>query len=465
MGSGCHGLGRSAGLRGIWMVNQELLSVLDQLHREKGIPQETLLEALEAAILTAARKRYGGGDNFQVEIDARTGEIQILQVRRIVENVVLPLEEISLSEAMASDPGAEVGDEIGSFLEIDDFGRIAAQAAKQVIFQKVREAEWSVVAKEFGGRKGGVVTGVYIGQEKRNYIIDLGKTEAVLPFKEQIPRETFHRGDRVKALLLDIRTTTRGPQLILSRTHPDFLARLFEKEVPEIAEGIIEIKSVVRDPGERAKVGVVSRDPNVDPVGSCVGVKGSRVQAIVREIHGEKIDIIDWSADPATFIARALSPAKILRVATRDGEFDKVATVVVANQQLSLSIGRRGQNVRLAAKLTGWKIDIFSEQQYESDRQARLGGDEGGDDAGLGDPVETQVLLEDLPGMGGNMADALKAAGFDTVEKVANASAEDVAKLPKFGPKTAAKLIETARDFMGYPKGGGASDATDPESV
>ena len=445
------------------MVNQELLSVLDQLHREKGIPQETLIEALQSAILTAARKRYGGGENFQVEIDPRTGEVQVLQVRRIVENVESPLEEISLAEAMESDPGAEVGDEIGSFLEIDDFGRIAAQAAKQVIFQKVREAEWSVVAKEFGGRKGSVVAGIYIGQEKRNFIIDLGKTEAVLPFKEQIPRESFHRGDRVKALLLDIRTTTRGPQLILSRTHPDFLARLFEKEVPEISEGTIEIKGVVRDPGERAKIAVFSRDPNVDPVGSCVGVKGSRVQAIVREIHGEKIDIIDWSPDPGTFIARALSPAKILRVATRDGEFDKVATVVVANQQLSLSIGRRGQNVRLAAKLTGWKIDIFSEQQYEADRMARVGPGEPSQE--LPEASEAVIALEDLPGMGGNMADALKAAGFDTVEKVANASAEDISKLPKFGPKTAAKLIETARDFMGYPKGVSVSSSQDAESV
>ena len=336
------------------MVNQELLSVLDQLHREKGIPQETLLEALQSAILTAARRRYGGGDNFQVEIDPRTGEIQVLHIRRIVENVTSPMEEVSLAEAMESDTGAEVGDEIGAFLEIDDFGRISAQAAKQVIFQKVREAEWSVVAREFGGKKGNVVAGVYIGQEKRNFIIDLGKTEAILPFKEQIPRESFHRGDRVKALLLDIRTTTRGPQLILSRTHPDFLARLFEKEVPEISEGIIEIKGVVRDPGERAKVAVLSRDPNVDPVGSCVGVKGSRVQAIVREIHGEKIDIIDWSPDPGTFIARALSPAKVLRVATRDGEFEKVATVVVANQQLSLATTDH------SASRTFWKITCFA---------------------------------------------------------------------------------------------------------
>ena len=437
------------------MVNQELLSVIDQLHREKGIPQETLIEALQSAILTAAKKRYGGGDNFQVEIDPRTGEIQVLHLRRIVEHVVSPMEEVSLAEAKESDPEAEVGDEIGAYLEIDDFGRVAAQAAKQVIFQKVREAEWSVVAKEFGGRKGNVVAGVYIGQEKRNFIIDLGKTEAVLPFKEQIPRESFHRGDRVKALLLDIRTTTRGPQLILSRTHPDFLARLFEKEVPEISEGLIEIKGVVRDPGERAKVAVLSRDPNIDPVGSCVGVKGSRVQAIVREIHGEKIDIIDWSPDPGTFIARALSPAKVLRVATRDSEFDKVATVVVANQQLSLSIGRRGQNVRLAAKLTGWKIDIFSEQQYEADRQARAGGD--GAEEEHSDAAPLLLGIEDLPGMGGNVADALKAAGYDTVEKIAEANIDDIAILPRLGPKTAAKLVETARDFLGYPKPAGVS--------
>ncbi|MCL5259774.1 MAG: transcription termination factor NusA, partial [Nitrospirae bacterium] len=292
------------------MVNQELLSVIDQLHREKGISQETLIVALESALLAAARKRYGGGDNFQVEINPRTGEVQVLQIRRIVERVESPSEEISLAEALESDPEAEVGDEIGSYLEIDDFGRIAAQAAKQVMFQKVREAEWDVVTKEFGGRQGDIVNGVIIGHERKNYIVDLGKTEAVLPLREQMPRESFRRGDRIKALLLDMRTTSRGPQLVLSRTHPDFVSRLFEKEVPEIAEGILEVRNVVREPGERAKIAVYSRDPNVDPVGSCVGVKGVRVQAVVRELHGEKVDIIEWNSDPATFIARALSPAK-----------------------------------------------------------------------------------------------------------------------------------------------------------
>lgn len=270
------------------MVNQELLSVIDQLHREKGISQETLIVALESALLAAARKRYGGGDNFQVEINPRTGEVQVLQIRRIVERVESPSEEISLAEALESDPEAEVGDEIGSYLEIDDFGRIAAQAAKQVMFQKVREAEWDVVTKEFGGRQGDIVNGVIIGHERKNYIVDLGKTEAVLPLREQMPRESFRRGDRIKALLLDMRTTSRGPQLVLSRTHPDFVSRLFEKEVPEIAEGILEVRNVVREPGERAKIAVYSRDPNVDPVGSCVGVKGVRVQAVVRELHGEK---------------------------------------------------------------------------------------------------------------------------------------------------------------------------------
>ncbi len=438
------------------MVNQELLSVIDQLHREKGISQETLIVALESALLAAARKRYGGGDNFQVEINPRTGEVQVLQIRRIVEQVESPSEEISLAEALESDPEAEVGDEIGSYLEIDDFGRIAAQAAKQVMFQKVREAEWDVVTKEFGGRQGDIVNGVIIGHERKNYIVDLGKTEAVLPLREQMPRESFRRGDRIKALLLDMRTTSRGPQLVLSRTHPDFVSRLFEKEVPEIAEGILEVRNVVREPGERAKIAVYSRDPNVDPVGSCVGVKGVRVQAVVRELHGEKVDIIEWSPDPSTFIARALSPAKAVRVSIKDMGTEKIATVVVQDSQLSLAIGRRGHNVRLAAKLTGWKVDIFSETQMQSE----AGLDERAERvASLAETLGSQsgdtslLRIEDLPGVGGNMAEILRDAGFDTLQAIAHASVEAISALPKFGPKTAAKLIQTAQDFLGESTG------------
>lgn len=441
------------------MVNQELLSVIDQLHREKGISQETLIVALESALLAAARKRYGGGENFQVEINPRTGEVQVLQVRRIVEHVEVPAEEISLDEALSSDPSAEIGDEIGSFLEIEDFGRIAAQAAKQVMFQKVREAEWDVVAKEFGGRQGDIVNGVIIGHERKNYIVDLGKTEAILPLREQMPRESFRRGDRIKSLLLDMRTTSRGPQLVLSRTHPDFVSRLFEKEVPEISEGVLEIRSVVREPGERAKIAVYSRDSSVDPVGSCVGVKGVRVQAVVRELHGEKVDIIEWSPDVPTFIARALSPAKAVRVSIRDMGSEKVATVVVQDSQLSLAIGRRGHNVRLAAKLTGWKIDIFSESQMQSE----AGSDERAERvASLAETLGTAssepalIKIEDLPGVGGNMAEILKDAGFDSLETIAHASVDAISALPKFGPKTAAKLIQTAQDFLGIT---GLSDA------
>ncbi|MHB1927056.1 MAG: transcription termination factor NusA [Leptospirillum sp.] len=447
------------------MVNQELLSVIDQLHREKGIPQETLIVALESALLAAARKRYGGGDNFQVEINPRTGEVQVLQVRRIVEQVENSSEEVSLAEALESDPEAEIGDEIGSYLEIDDFGRIAAQAAKQVMFQKVREAEWDVVTKEFGGRQGDIVNGVIIGHERKNYIVDLGKTESILPLREQMPRESFRRGDRIKALLLDMRTTNRGPQLVLSRTHPDFVARLFEKEVPEISEGVLEIRNVVREPGERAKIAVYSRDPNVDPVGSCVGVKGVRVQAVVRELHGEKVDIIEWNPDPVTFIARALSPAKAVRVSIKDMGAEKIATVIVQDSQLSLAIGRRGHNVRLAAKLTGWKIDIFSETQMQSES----GMDERAERvASLAETLEaqngdsSQIRIEDLPGVGGNMAEILKEAGFDSLASIAHASVDAIAALPKFGPKTAAKLIQTAQDFLGENM---MEDPKHPDSV
>jgi N utilization substance protein A len=249
---------------------------------------------------------------------------------------------------------------------VGDFGRIAAQTAKQVIFQKVREAEWDTVYKDFIHRQGEIVHGVILGQEKRNYIVDLGKTEALLPAKEQIPRETFRRGDRIRAFLCEVKPSAKGPQLILSRSHPEFVSKLFAIEVPEIYEKIIEIKNVVREPGDRTKISVYSRDSSVDPVGACVGMKGSRVQAVVRELRGEKIDIIPWSEDPRVFIAEALSPAVVERVGI--DEEDKAALVVVSEQQLSLAIGKKGQNVRLAAKLTNWKIDIINETEYEAKR-------------------------------------------------------------------------------------------------
>jgi transcription termination/antitermination protein NusA len=350
-------------------MKSELMTVIDQIGREKGIEKAKVLAAVESALLTAAKKRFGQGENIQVDIDSETGEISIVSKKTISENVVDSKTEISLEEARRIDDEAEMGDEIGSLIEMEDFGRIAAQAAKQVICQKVREAEWESIEREYSKKVGELVHGVVLGQERRNYLVDIGKTEALLPVQEQIPRESHRRGDRIRALLLEVRRTSKDVQVILSRAHPQFVVKLFGLEVPEISEKIVEIKGVVREPGDRTKISVVSRDKAVDPVGACVGVKGSRVQAIVRELRGEKIDIIPWTNDPRVFIGEALNPASIEKVGI--DEQKKSALVVVADSQLSLAIGKNGQNVRLAAKLTGWKIDIISASEYEKEKLER----------------------------------------------------------------------------------------------
>ncbi len=350
-------------------MKSELMLVIDQIGREKGIEKAKVIAALESALLTAAKKRFGHGENIQVDIDIDTGEISIVKKKTISENVLDAKTEISLEDARRIVGEAEMGDEIGSLIELEEFGRIAAQAAKQVICQKVREAEWESIEREYSKKEGELVHGVILGQERRNYLVDIGKTEALLPIQEQIPRESHRRGDRVRALLLEVRRTPKDVQVILSRAHPQFVVKLFGLEVPEIAEKIVEIKGVVREPGDRTKISVASRDKAVDPVGACVGVKGSRVQAIVRELHGEKIDIIPWTNDPRVFIGEALNPASIEKVGI--DEQKKSALVVVADSQLSLAIGKNGQNVRLAAKLTGWKIDIISSTEYEKQKLER----------------------------------------------------------------------------------------------
>jgi transcription termination/antitermination protein NusA len=350
-------------------MNRELISVIDEIGRQKGIDKARVIGAIESALQTAAKKRFGQAENIQVEIDAKTGEISVVSKKTIVETVGNPKAEISLQEARQYDSEAEIGDEIGSLIEMNELGRIAAQTAKQVIFQKVREAEWEAVQKEYSTRQGDLMTGIILGMERRNYLVDLGKTEAILPIQEQIPRETYRRGDRVKAMLLEVRRTPKDVQVILSRSHPQFVAKLFELEVPEVMEKIIEIRSVVREPGDRTKIAVTSREKAVDPVGACVGIKGSRVQAVVRELRGEKIDIITWTQDPRVFIAEALNPATIEKVGI--DEEKKSALVVAADSQLSLAIGKNGQNVRLAARLTGWKIDIISATEYEKEKVER----------------------------------------------------------------------------------------------
>lgn len=350
-------------------MNRELIAVIDQIGREKGIDKAKVIGAVEAALQTAAKKRFGQGENIQVQIDSKNGDISVVSLKTIVDTVTNPKAEVSLQEARRVDSEAEIGDEIGSVIEMEELGRIAAQTAKQVICQKVREAEWEAVQREYSARQGELINGIILGQERRNYLVDLGKTEAILPVQEQIPRESYRRGDRIKAYLLEVRRTPKDVQVILSRTYPQFVAKLFETEVPEVTEKIVEIKGIVREPGDRTKIAVASRDKAVDPVGACVGIKGSRVQAVVRELRGEKIDIIAWTSDPRVFIAEALNPATIEKVGI--DEEKKSALVVVADSQLSLAIGKNGQNVRLAAKLTGWKIDIISATEYEKEKVER----------------------------------------------------------------------------------------------
>lgn len=350
-------------------MKRELMAVIEQVGREKGIDKYRVLAAVESALLTAAKKRYGNNENIQVQIDPETGEISIVSLKTIADQITDANAQISLDEARVIDGEAELGDEIGSLIDVEEFGRIAAQAAKQVICQKVREATWEAVEREYSKREGELVHGIILGQERRNYLVEIGKTEAVLPVHEQIPREVHRRGDRVRALLLEVRRTPKDVQVVLSRAHPQFVVKLFQLEVPEVTEKILEIKGVVREPGDRTKIAVFSKDKAVDPVGACVGIKGSRVQAIVRELKGEKIDIIPWTTDPRVFIGEALNPASIEKVGI--DEEKKAALVVVADSQLSLAIGKNGQNVRLAAKLTGWKIDIISVSEYEKEKLER----------------------------------------------------------------------------------------------
>jgi transcription termination/antitermination protein NusA len=345
------------------VVNQEILRIIEQISREKGIEKEVLLAGVEAAVLSAAKRRYGPAENLQAHFNPQTGALELTIAKTVVAQLNDPKGEIALEQARAYDLEANVGDVLPIPLEVEGFGRIAAQTAKQVIIQKVREAERDIIYNEYKGREGELVNGVVQRFEKGDIILDLGKTEALLPRKEQSTRETFQRGERVRAYILEVRKGTSGPQIIASRTHPGLVERLFEMEVPEIYEGIIEIRGAVREPNGRAKIAVYSRDRAVDPIGACVGMRGVRVQSVVQELRGEKIDIVQWSEDPATFVGNALSPAKIYKIHVNpDG---RAMEVIVEDDQLSLAIGKKGQNVRLAAKLAKWRLDIKSRSEYE----------------------------------------------------------------------------------------------------
>ncbi len=356
-------------------MNQELLHLIEQISREKGVEKSVVIDAVLAAVLSAARKRFGTMGNLDTRLDGVTGVITLFSAKTVCneDDIVDDCLEISLEEAQDFYPSAIVGQCIEVQHDIEDFGRIAAQTAKQVIIQKVREAERDVVYRDFKDRQGELVNGLVARIEREgNLIVDLGKTEGLLPRREQSFRETFKRSDRIRAYITEVKRASSGPQVILSRTHPGFLMRLFEMEVPEIYEGIVEIKGAVRDSSGRAKIAVVSHDKDVDPIGACVGLKGMRVQSVVQELRGEKIDIIQWTEDQSQYVRNALSPAKVSRVLMNDP--DKMMQVIVPDDQLSLAIGKRGQNVRLAAKLTHWKIDIKNESEVgiESERQEAL---------------------------------------------------------------------------------------------
>ncbi|HEV7253241.1 MAG TPA: transcription termination factor NusA [Mesorhizobium sp.] len=410
----------------------ELLQIADAVAREKSIDKGIVIAAMEDAIQKAARSRYGQETNIRATIQPSTGELRLQRLMEVVENVEEFDRQISLEDARKRNPDAQVGDFIAETLPPMDFGRIAAQSAKQVIVQKVREAERDRQYDEYKDRIGEIVNGTVKRVEYGNVIVDLGRGEGIIRRDELIPREMFKYGDRIRAYVYDVRREQRGPQIFLSRTHPQFMAKLFTMEVPEIYDGIIEIKSVARDPGSRAKIAVVSRDSSIDPVGACVGMRGSRVQAVVGELGGEKIDIIPWSPSAASFIVNALQPAEVAKVVL-DEDAERIE-VVVPDDQLSLAIGRRGQNVRLASQLTGWDIDILTEQEESERRQKEF-------------QERTELFMGalDVDEMVGQV---LASEGFSSVEELAYVEVDEIAGIDGFDEETAAEIQARAREHL-----------------
>lgn len=411
-------------------MQPELSRVIEQVSREKGIDREIVVEAVEEAMKSAAAKIVAEGTKLEAQFNAEVGEVELFRNLTVVETVADPTSEISLVQARAEmDPEAEIGDE---FLEKLDqkYGRIAAQAAKQNLIQRLRNAERRIIYNEFKDRKGTLThAGIVQRFEKRNIIVNLGRTEAVLPEKEQIPRERYRQGDRIRAFILDVvDELAKGPQVILSRTHPGFVAKLFEQEVPEVYEGIVEIKAAAREPGGRAKIAVVSNDPDVDPVGACVGMKGTRVQAVVQELRGEKIDIVHWAPDAAEFVCRALAPAKVAKI-IMDEDAESME-VIVPDEQLSLAIGRKGQNVRLASRLTGFKLDVRSES--DADEEARV----------------ARASLVGIPGVSDVIAEILYQSDFKSAEDVAQCDVAALAEIDGIGPERAAQVSAAAIEHV-----------------
>ena len=410
----------------------ELLQIADAVAREKSIDKDIVLGAMEEAVQKAARSKYGVENEIRAEIDRKTGEIRVARLLEVVDKVENDATQIAIVDALVRNPDAQVGDFILEPLPPIDFGRIAAQTAKQVIVQKVREAERERQYAEYKDRIGEIVNGLVKRVEYGNVTVDLGRAEGVLRRDELLPRESFRQGDRVRSYIYDVRREQRGPQIFMSRTHPTFMAKLFAQEVPEVYDGIIEIRAVARDPGSRAKIAVMSNDSSIDPVGACVGMRGSRVQAVVNELQGEKIDIIQWSPDPATFIVNALAPAEVAKVVL-DEESRRIE-VVVPDEQLSLAIGRRGQNVRLASQLTGWDIDILTEKEESERRQAEF-------------RQRSQMFIDCLD-VDETIAQLLVTEGFASVEEVAFVPPDELAAIGGFDEELAGELIRRANDYL-----------------
>ncbi len=410
-------------------MHQELSRVIEQVSKEKGIDRAVVVQAVENAMMSAAKKVIGGDMRIEAQYNPEIGEVELFKILTVVEEVTNAELEISLEDARKNlDPEAQLGDELLEKLA-QSYGRIAAQAAKQNLIQRLRDAERDIIYNEFKDRKGELThSGIVQRFEKKNIIVNLGRTDAILPEKEQIPRERYRQGDRIRAFILDVEMGGKGPQIVLSRTHPGFLIKLFEQEVPEIYEGIVEVKGAAREPGGRAKIAVVSHDSDVDPVGACVGMKGTRVQSVVQELRGEKIDIVHWTPDPAEFVVRAMAPARVSKIVM--DEDAHAMEVIVPDDQLSLAIGKKGQNVRLASRLTGWNLEVRSEAEAEEEsRRARLS-------------------LGAIPGVGDVTAELLFQHGFKSAEEVAQADEAALAEVDGIAPEKIPNILLAAREHV-----------------
>ena len=410
------------------MFISDIKRVVEQVSRDKGINREILIKALEEALVSAAKKKFGSSVDIEVQYNESTGEIEVFQFKDVAEVVTEPDLQISIKEGRKLDPECEVGDSLGTKMDTSTFGRIAAQSAKQVIIQKMKDAERDAVYSNFIDRKGEIINGIVQRFDRNDIIVNLGHTEGILPTREQIPKESYRRGDRIRAYIVDVLYDTRGPQIVLSRTHPDFLVALFKTEVPEINEGIVTIIGATREPGIRAKFAVTSNDSDIDPVGACVGMKGSRVQNVVQELKGEKIDIIPYHIDPARFVCNALAPAEISRVII--DEEDRSMEVIVPDEFLSIAIGKKGQNVRLASKLTKWHLDVISETRYSEAMQ------------------DGYDSLVSLPDVGISLADALYEKGFFSADELSRASVEDLLQIRDITEEKAIQLIEAGEAYL-----------------